>query len=68
MQIHVHAGLVFDYVNPPPLNQRLTLLTKDNRIEFGAWRGEPPGRNKTLKAWCGCPARDMAIERELEYR
>lgn len=68
MQIHVHPGLVFDYVNPPPLNQRLILLTKDHRYEFGPWKGEAPGLNKTYLGWHGMPDRDKETERQLGYR
>lgn len=68
MQIHTHDGNLFEYVKMPPLNQRLILLTKDNRIEFGAWRGDAPGFNKTYKAWHGAPARDAEIERQLGFR
>lgn len=68
MQVHIHEGLVFDYVNMPPLNHRLILLTKDNRIEYGPWRGAAPGFNKTYKGWHGLPARDLEIERQQVYK
>lgn len=67
MQIHVNKDCVFDYVNPPPLNHKLLLLTKDNVMVVGAWKGGPPGDNKTYKAWCGLPDRDKVAERALGY-
>lgn len=69
MQTHVHPGLVFDYINPAPLNQRLLLLTKDFQVETGAWKGPAlPGVNKTYIGWHGMPARDKALERELGFK
>lgn len=69
MQTHVHTGLVFDYINPAPLNQQLILLTKDYRVEFGAWKGPAlPDNNKTYIGWHGLPARDKALERELGFK
>lgn len=68
MQICIHQGNVFEYVKMPPLNQRLILLTHDNRYEFAAWKGAPPGLNKTYKAWHGAPARHAEIERQLGFK
>lgn len=63
MQVCIHEDLVFDYVNMPPLNMRLVLLTKDHRYEIGPWKGEAPGFNKNLLGWHGLGARDLEIER-----
>lgn len=67
MQVFVAKGFVFEYVKMPPLNHKLLLLTKDNVMVVGAWKGGPPGENKSYKGWCGCPDRDKALERELGY-
>lgn len=68
MQILTIPGLKFNYVDMPPLNHRLMLLTKDNRLEFGPWKGEAPGFNKSLKAWSGVPERCMETERQLGFK
>lgn len=67
MQVHVNKAVTFDYVNMPPLNHKLLLLTKDNIMVVGAWKGEPPGSNKTYKGWAGLPSRNREIERTLGY-
>lgn len=68
MQVFTVPGTVFNYVDMPPLNQRLLLLTKDNRIEVGPWKGAAPGFNKSFKAWYGLPERDKEIERQLGFQ
>lgn len=65
MQIFVNKDTVFEYVKPAPLNHKLLLLTKDNVMVVGAWKGGPPGENKTYKAWCGLPDRDKDLERKM---
>lgn len=67
MKIAVSDTEVFEYVKMPPLNEKLQLLTKDNRMEYAAWRGGPPGDNKTYKAWARIPARNLPVERMLGY-
>jgi len=57
-----------EYVKPAPLNQRLILLTKDNRYEVGPWKGAPMPDNKTYKAWAAVPARDVQLEKQLGYQ
>lgn len=51
----------------PPLNTKLMLLTKDNQVVTGPWKGAPLGENKTYKAWSGLLKRDKALERQLGY-
>jgi len=67
MKVHTDLASVWEYLQQPPKNVRLLLLTKDNRTEVGPWKGEPLGSNRTYKAWCGLPARDDEIEIELGY-
>jgi len=67
MKVHVNKASTWDYLNPPPLNTKLLLLTKDNQCVVGAWKGEAIGYNRTYKAWQGLPDRDQARERELGY-
>lgn len=67
MLVHVNKDCVFDYVNMPPLNHKLLLLTKDNVMVVGAWKGEAPGYNKSYKGWCGLPSRNKEIEKTLGY-
>lgn len=67
MRVHVNKACPWDYVNPPPLNTKLLLLTKDNQCVVGPWKGDPIGSNKTYKAWQGCPDRDQELERQLGY-
>lgn len=58
----------FEYTVPAPLNTRLILLTKDGRIEVGAWKGEPPGWNRTYLGWAPLPARDAGTENLLRLQ
>ena len=62
----------FEYGRPAPLNTRLILLTKDGRVEVGAWKGEPPGWNRTYLAWAPLPqrnpAKEAAMKLELEQQ
>ncbi len=67
MKICVDKSNVWEYIKQPPLNERLLLLTKDNRMVDGPWKGEPLGQNKTYKAWKGCPDRNKDLERQLGY-
>lgn len=67
MQVHVNKDCRFNYVDMPPLNHKLLLLTKDNIMVVGAWKGPKPGENKTYKGWAGLPDRDKALERQLGY-
>lgn len=68
MKICVNKECVWDYSNPPPLNTKILLLTKDNQTLVGPWKGEPIGLNKTFKAWKGLPDRDKTVETALGYR
>lgn len=68
MQVLVNKGMVFDYINMPPLNHKLLMLTTDNIMVVGAWKGPAPELNKHYKGWCGLPARDKALETQLGYR
>ncbi len=52
----------------PPLNVKLQLLTKDNVVVYGPWKGEPLGQNKTYKAWAGLCKRDKDLELKLGHR
>ncbi len=57
----------FDYLNPAPLNTNLVLLTHDNKVVTGPWKGPAlPARNGQYKAWAGQPARDKLLESQLE--
>lgn len=67
MRVHVNPNCIFEYVKMPPLNEKLLLLTKDNVMVVGAWKGGPPGENKTYKGYCGLPDRDKDLERKLGY-
>ena len=51
----------------PPLNTKIMLLTKDNQLVIGVWKGAPLGENKTYKAWSGLPRRDKDLERQMGY-
>jgi hypothetical protein len=51
----------------PPLNTKLMLLTHDNQLVTGPWKGRPLGQNETYKAWSGLPRRDKALEKALGY-
>lgn len=68
MRICLAKGAVWDYSSLPPLNEKLLLLTKDNQVLVGAWRGGPPGENKTYKAWYGLPARCAETERLAVFK
>lgn len=67
MRIHVNQDCQWNYTQPPPLNAKLLLLTKDNQCVIGPWKGEPLGSNKTYKAWQGLPNRDQDLERKMGY-
>jgi hypothetical protein len=58
----------FNYLAAAPLNQRLILLRKDDKIEVGPWKGEHLPDNKTYKAWAELPAQDLALEKTIGYR
>lgn len=68
MQVFVNKGTKFNYVDMPPLNHKLLLLTKDNVMVVGCWKGPVPGENKTFKAWSGLPDRDKELETQMGYR
>lgn len=68
MRVHVNPDHHFEYVEKPPLNKKLLLLTKDNVLVVGPWKGEPIGSNRTYKAWAGLPDRDKELERKLGYQ
>lgn len=68
MKVAEHPNITFNYISAPPLNVRLALLEKDNTITFGPWKGEPPGQNRRYKGWALCPARDLALEKQMGYR
>lgn len=68
MKVCVNKDWPFEYIKKPPLNQKLLLLTKDNVLVVGVWKGEPLGQNKTYKAWAGCPDRNKELESQLGYR
>lgn len=68
MQIFAEDKPHFRYTEAPPLNHKLLLLTKDNVLVVGAWKGGPIGENRTYKAWSGLPKRNKELESQLGYR
>lgn len=69
MHIFAEEAPRFRYLptEQPPLNHKLLLLTKDNVLVVGAWKGLPLGENKTYKAWASLPKRNKDLEKELGY-
>jgi hypothetical protein len=69
MQVFAEAVPRWRYLNTeqPPLNTKLLLLTKDNMLVTGAWKGGPLSENKTYKAWSGLPDRNKELEKLLGY-
>lgn len=67
MQVFSEEVPHYRYTEQPPLNVRLLLLTKDNVMVQGPWKGDPLGQNKTYKAWSGFPKRDKVVEHALGY-
>lgn len=70
MQVFAEENPRYRYLDTeqPPLNVKLQLLTKDNVVVYGPWKGEPLGRNKTYKAWAGLCKRNKDLESQLGYR
>ncbi len=68
MQILTTEALIFEYIKQPPLNHKLLLLTKDNVLVLGPWKGEPIGDNRTYKGWAPLPKRDKELESKMGYR
>jgi len=67
MKIFVNKNCPWEYVQQPPLNTKIQLLTKDNQCVIGTFKGEPLPHNRTYKAWQGLPDRDQGMERALGY-
>lgn len=68
MRIHVNKACKWEYIEQPPLNTKIALLTKDNQCVIGPWKGDPLPHNKTYKAWQGLYDRDKDLETKLGYR
>lgn len=64
------------YTEPAPLNTKLVLLTFDNQMVVGVWKGPPlsgmpaaPGERPrgTFKAWHYPVSRDKEVEKHLGW-